>query len=91
MLSQLHSPALGALAFLTNVCRELLAVVISPFLAKRCHYLLAVAPGGATTMDTTLPLISQCTDTQTTLVAFVNGVLLSSLVPVLVPVLLNIG
>jgi uncharacterized membrane protein YbjE (DUF340 family) len=87
-LTQLHSPALGALAFISNVLRELISVIMIPILASKVNYLAAVAPGGATTMDTTLPVISRCTDSKTTLIAFVNGVVLSSLVPVLVPYLL---
>jgi uncharacterized membrane protein YbjE (DUF340 family) len=90
LLGQLHSPALGAMAFLANVARELLAVLLIPVLARRWSFTMAVAPGGATTMDTTLPLISSCTDSKTAMLAFANGVVLSSLVPVLVPLLLRV-
>lgn len=89
LLTQLHSSALGAVAFLSNVMRELLTVILIPVLARRFGPLIAIAPGGATTMDTTLPIIAKCTDPRTTLVAFVNGVVLSTLVPVLVPLLLR--
>lgn len=90
LLAQLHSPALGALAFVSNVLRELIAVILMPLLAKHVHPVAAVVPGGATTMDTTLPVIARCTDAQTSILAFVNGVVLSTMVPILVPAFLKL-
>jgi uncharacterized membrane protein YbjE (DUF340 family) len=90
LLAKIYQVETGALAFLTNVIRELLAILLIPLLARRIGKVVAVAPGGATTMDVTLPLIARVTDTETTLVAFVNGVVLSLLVPVLVPLLIRL-
>ena len=80
----------GALAFLTNVSRELIAFMLIPVLAAKLGHLVAVSPGGATTMDTTLPLIAKTTDADTTVIAVVNGTILSSMVPFLVPVLIHL-
>lgn len=90
LLSQIYSVEAGALAFLTNVMRELIAIVLIPVVAVRLGSLAAVAPGGATTMDTTLPLIARSTDADTTVIAFVNGAALSAMVPVLVPLLISL-
>ncbi|MFZ5643002.1 MAG: lysine exporter LysO family protein [Bacillota bacterium] len=90
LLAKIYSVETGALAFLTNVFRELIAFLIIPFLAARYSGVVAVAPGGATTMDTTLPLIARVTDPETAIVALVNGLVLSSLVPVLVPLLIKL-
>lgn len=90
ILTKLHSSELGALAFLTNIFRELFAVLLMPFFAKHLGYLTPIAAGGATSMDTTLPLISRVTNPNTTLLAFVSGAVLSALVPILVPLLLQI-
>ncbi|MFZ5648571.1 MAG: lysine exporter LysO family protein [Bacillota bacterium] len=90
ILSQIYSVEAGALAFLTNVMREIIAFVLIPVLAARIGSLAAVAPGGATTMDTTLPLIARSTDADTTVIAFVNGATLSAMVPVLVPLLIGL-
>lgn len=90
LLAKIYNVETGALAFLTNVARELIAFLIIPLLAARAGRIMAVAPGGATTMDTTLPLISRVTDPETALVAVVNGMVLSSLVPVLVPLLISL-
>lgn len=90
MLAKIYNVETGALAFLTNVSRELMAFFLIPLLAARLGKIAAVAPGGATTMDTTLPLIARVTDPDTAVIALVNGTVLSSLVPVLVPLLINL-
>lgn len=90
LIAKIYSVETGALAFLTNVIREIMACLLIPVLAVRLGKLAAVAPGGATTMDTTLPLISRFTDARTTVVAFISGAVLSALVPVLVPILITL-
>ncbi|ADU52059.1 protein of unknown function DUF340 membrane [Thermaerobacter marianensis DSM 12885] len=87
LVVQLWDPAAGALAFLANVLRELLTVVAVPFLVKvaRHRAWLAVLPGGATTMDTTLPVIAAAAgDAGTTALAFVHGLVLTLLAPTLI-------
>lgn len=90
LLSNLNGPEAGAIAFLTNIFRELLAILLIPILAARLNHWTAIAPAGATSMDTTLPVISRATGPEIVVVAFVNGALLSSLVPLLVPFLYNL-
>lgn len=87
LLAKLHSVELGALAFLTNVSRETLSIILIPAVARYAGRYAAVAPGGATTMDVTLPLIVKFVGTDMALVAFFHGLVLSALVPVLVPLL----
>lgn len=89
LLSEIRGPDLGSIAFLANVSRELLSIVLIPLLARTLGPYVAVAPGGATTMDTTLPIIEKYAGEGPAVVGFVNGFLLSALVPVLVPLLLR--
>jgi uncharacterized membrane protein YbjE (DUF340 family) len=90
LLSQIYSVKIGTIAFLSNVFRELIAVMTIPFLAKRVGPLAAVAPGGATTMDTTLPLIAAAAGNHAALIGFVSGLCLSSAVPFLIPILIKL-
>ncbi|TEB06975.1 hypothetical protein Psch_00510 [Pelotomaculum schinkii] len=90
ILSKIYSVETGALAFMTNIMRELISFVIIPIVAARIGNLAAVAPGGATTMDTTLPLIARTTDADTAVIALVNGTTLSAMVPLLVPLLIGL-
>ena len=85
LLSRLVGAEVGAVAFLSNVFRELIAVLTIPLIAKKMNPLTSLAPAGATSMDSTLPVISESTDSETALVAFINGFVLSGLVPILVP------
>ncbi len=79
-----YSAELGAVAFLSNVTRELLTVVSIPFIAKHIGYFEAIGPTGAAGMDTMLPIVSAETDSATALVCFVSGVVLTFMVPFLV-------
>lgn len=91
LVSEMHSSGLGALAFSANVAREVAALLLIPVIASRLGRLEAIAPAGATAMDTTLPLIAKVTDPETAVVAFFSGAVLSGLVPLLVPLLIRIG
>ncbi|MEC9492707.1 lysine exporter LysO family protein [Flexistipes sp.] len=79
---------LGSVAFLTNVFREIISIILIPVLAKYVNPYVSIAPGGATTMDTTLPIIEKYAGSSAAFIAFLHGFILSSLVPVLVPVFL---
>lgn len=89
LLNELVSPELGTIAFLSNVFRELLAVIIIPLVAIKFGSLTAVAPGGATSMDTTLPFVNKAAGADIALMAFISGATLTALVPILVPLFVN--
>ncbi|WP_346888477.1 lysine exporter LysO family protein [Clostridium sp. UBA1056] len=91
MLKEMGGDTLGAIAFLTNVFREILTVILIPILAKRLNGYTAIAPAGATSMDTTLPLIAKATNPEIAVISFINGVIMSSLVPVFVTFFYNLG
>lgn len=72
----------GLTAFLSNLLRELLTFFAAPFLA-RYSYLAPLALGGASTMDTTLPVMKQCLPEEYTIMALYNGIVLSLVIPLL--------
>jgi len=80
-----YSSELSTIAFLTNVFREILAIIFIPITAKYIGYFETIALGGATAMDTTLPIITRNTNSETAVVSFVSGLLMSIFVPILVP------
>ena len=90
ILREIGSPQLGTVAFMTNILRELLAFLSIPLVAKYFGRYAAIAPSGATAMDTTLPAIARATDDEAALMAVISGVVLTALVPVLVPLLYNL-
>jgi uncharacterized membrane protein YbjE (DUF340 family) len=79
------SAELGGLAFLSNIFRELLAILAVPIVAKKIGSFESISTGGATVMDTLLPVINKSNSPDISVVAFFTGVVLSGVVPILVP------
>ena len=87
VISTLYSVEIGTIAFLANMLREVLAFLVIPLLVK-VNKFLALAPSGAATMDSGLPVVIKYTNIHVGLFAFINGLLLTLLVPVLLSVLI---
>lgn len=88
VISTMHSTELGAIAFLGNMLREVSSFILIPLLA-RWYKLMSIAPGGAATMDSLLPLVINAAGMDTGMFSFINGLVLSLLVPVFLSVLLG--
>jgi uncharacterized membrane protein YbjE (DUF340 family) len=87
IISQLHSETLGVIALLANIIREVITLISVPILV-RLGNLAPIAAGGATPMDTTLPLISRYVPCEYTVIAVFSGLVLSMIVPLLIPLIL---
>lgn len=85
-----YSTELSTLAFLCNVIREVLSLIIIPFVAKYIGYLESVSICGATAMDTALPVISKSTDSETTVISFITGIISTISVPIILPIILSL-
>lgn len=59
IITQYKGAELGAAALLCNVLRELFTLILTPLVVKLFGPVAAISCGGASTMDTTLPVISQ--------------------------------
>lgn len=79
----------GTISFIHNVLRELTAIILIPMAAKRIGYIEACAMPGAAGMDVCLPVIERTTNSIVTIYSFINGVILTILVPALVPLMLG--
>lgn len=86
LLYQLKGVEVGMVAFLSNFLRETFTFLMIPLLV-RLNPSTAISLGGATTMDMTLPMIRRYTNSQYTLIAFVHGVVLTFIVPILLNLL----
>ncbi|MGL5854254.1 MAG: lysine exporter LysO family protein [Cetobacterium sp.] len=84
------SPELGSVAFLSNVFREVLAILTIPLIAKSIGSFESISTAGATAMDTLLPVINKSNSSDISVIAFFSGVVLTTSVPVLVPLIVNI-
>ncbi len=75
---------LGSIAFLSNLMRELFSFLLIPFLAAHLNQYACIAPAGATSEDTTLPVILKYTNEETVVLSVLNGVICSFFVPILI-------
>ncbi len=90
LVSAKLGPAMGSVAFLSDLCRELIAVILIPLLMRQTPA-SAIGYGGATAMDFTLPVIQKSGGPQTVPIAIVSGFVLSLAGPVLIPFFLSLG
>lgn len=84
-----YSAEFGAIAFLSNVFREVLAFITIPFIAKNIGYLETIAVGAAISMDTGLPIITKNTNQEVVVISFISGIIMSLMVPVLVTIFIG--
>lgn len=84
-ISQMGGAELGSIAFMSNLMREIFSFVLIPFLAVKLNYYTCIASAGATSEDTTLPVMLKYTNEETVILSVFNGVICSFFVPILIP------
>lgn len=84
LITQNKGIELGTIALLANIIRELIALLASPLLYKIFGPLSPIAAGGATTADTTLPIIRQLCGNDLAILSVYHGFLVDFSVPFLV-------
>ncbi len=89
-ISELRSVELGTVALLCNVLRELFTLLAAPWVAGRFGPLAAISSGGATTFDTTLPILTRVAGPQYAVVAIFHGCATDFSVPFLVTLFCSI-
>ncbi|AIF69104.1 membrane protein [Palaeococcus pacificus DY20341] len=85
-----YSPIYGVIGFLANLTREVLTIIFYPLVIKKVPKELAVSMGGATTMDSTLPVLVKFGGREITLIAFVHGFILTALAPFLISLIIQL-
>lgn len=85
LISELGDPLLGSVAFLSNLFRESIAFIAIPLLAGYGQRHAGISVGGATSMDVTLPMVEKSCGTEYVPISIAHGVILTLIVPFLVP------
>jgi len=83
-ITQYKGVTLGTIALMSNLMRELMALLMAPLARKWFGPLAPISVAGATSMDTALPIITQYSGKQYVLVAIIHGILIDLSVPFLV-------
>ncbi len=74
----------GTVALLSNIAREIITLLGAPLMVRWFGNLAPISSGGATTMDTTLPIITQYAGQQFVIVSIFHGFVVDFSVPFLV-------
>ena len=80
-ISQYKGPELGTIALISNIARELFTLLLTPLLARYMGPLIPISCGGASTMDTTLPVITRYCGKEWIFVSIVHAMILDFSVP----------
>ena len=83
-ITQYKGAELGTIALAANIIRELSTLIVAPLLVTHFGKLTPIAAGGATSLDTTLPIITRSSGTEFVFIAIFHGLMLDLSIPFLV-------
>lgn len=83
-ITEYRGVELGTIALLANIMREILTLLCAPLFARWFGKLAPITMGGATTMDTTLPIITRASGQDFVVVSIFHGFCVDFSVPFLV-------
>lgn len=84
LITQYKGLELGTIALLANIFREIITLLFAPLLAKYFGRLAPISAGGATSMDSTFPIIVRTSGKEYAVVAIYHGFVVDFCVPFLV-------
>lgn len=88
-ITKISGEFLGTVALLSNIMRELITLVATPIFVKYFGSLAGIASGGATSMDSTLPIITEYSGKEWGIISVFSGIVLTIIVPFLVSFILS--
>lgn len=83
-ITEYKGAELGTIALLSNIIRELITLLAAPLLVRWFGKLAPISAGGATTMDTTLPVIRRQSGKEFVVLSIFHGFVVDFSVPFLV-------
>ncbi len=84
MVQDLAGIQVGTVAFMSNLVREIIAFITIPYVARTFNKYTAIAPAGATSEDTSLPMLIKYTNEEVAVMAIFHGLICSVMVPILI-------
>ena len=84
LITQYRGAELGTVALLANIVREVITLLGAPLMVRWFGKLAPISVGGATTMDTTLPILTNACGKDFVIVSIFHGVIVDFSVPLLV-------
>ena len=90
LITEYRGAELGTIALLANIIREFFVLLLAPWIVKYFGKLAPICAGGATTMDTTLPIISRYSGSDYVIIALFHGIIIDFSVPIWVSLFLSL-
>lgn len=90
LITEFRGAELGTVALLANIMREFSVLILAPWMVKHFGKLGPVSAGGATTMDTTLPVITKYAGPEFVVIALFHGMIIDFTVPLWVSLFLSL-
>ena len=84
LITDAKGAELGVIALLANICREIITLLGAPLLSRLFGPLAPISSGGATSMDTTLPIITAVSGNKFAVLSVYHGFVVDLSVPLLV-------
>ncbi|MBQ8061920.1 MAG: lysine exporter LysO family protein [Bacteroidales bacterium] len=89
-INEFKGTELGTVALLANIMREIITLLGAPLMARWFGKLAPISAGGATSMDTTLPIIARCCGDDFVILSIFHGFTVDFSVPFLVTLFCNL-
>ena len=89
LITQYRGAELGTVALLANIVREVITLLGAPLMVRWFGKLAPISVGGATTMDTTLPILTNACGKDFVIVSIFHGFIVDFSVPFLVTFFAN--
>ena len=86
-LNKLAGYEIGMMALISNMTREITALLFIPILARYCGKLAPISAAGATSIDTTLPIIAKSCGEQFIVISIFHCILVDISVPIIISLL----
>ncbi|MDD2247156.1 MAG: lysine exporter LysO family protein [Proteiniphilum sp.] len=90
LITEFRGAELGTVALLANIMREFCVLILAPIMVKYFGKLAPISAGGATTMDTTLPVITKYSGEEYIVIALFHGIIIDFSVPLWVSLFINL-
>ena len=88
LITEISGETLGVIALLSNISREIITLLFTPIFARYFGKLAPISCGGATSMDTTLPIITKYIGSDYAIISVFSGVVLTILIPFIIAIIL---
>lgn len=91
LLNEARGAELGTIALAANIIRELLTITLAPLMARYFSRFAPISCGGATTMDTTLPIIQKTCGNEYVPISIYHGIVMDFSVPLYVTLFISLS